>query len=114
MNIVFRFNLTIKERNYYLVPIRLKFHLSITGCQGLSRKNTMRNLQYSKQLETYKCTIALTKTKKNDMDSQKQLKLFRFPQRTCKFMRLKVVKWILIAALWWQWVVVAKKYSGHA
>ena len=26
-----------------------------------------------------------------DMDSQKQLKLCRFPQRTCKLMRLKVV-----------------------
>ena len=25
------------------------------------------------------------------MDSQKQLKLCRFPQRTCKLMRLKVV-----------------------
>ena len=42
------------------------------------------------------------------MDSQKQLKLCRFPQRTCKLMRLKVVIWILIAARWWQWAVVAR------
>ena len=43
-----------------------------------------------------------------DMDSQKQLKLCRFPQRTCKLMRLKVVIWILIAARSWQWAVVAR------
>ena len=42
------------------------------------------------------------------MDSQKQLKLCRFPQRTCKLMRLKVVIWILIAARSWQWAVVAR------
>ena len=42
------------------------------------------------------------------MDSQKQLKLYRFPQRTCKLMRLKVVIWILIAARSWQWAVVAR------
>ena len=42
------------------------------------------------------------------MDSQKQLKLCRFPQRTCKLMQLKVVIWILIAARSWQWAVVAR------
>ena len=42
------------------------------------------------------------------MDSQKQLKLCRFPQRTCKLMRLKVVIRLLIAARSWQWAVVAR------
>ena len=66
-------------------------YTSIVSTRWLHYKGISPFKQYSKQLETYKCNIALTKTKKNDMDSQKQLELCRFPQRTCKLMRLKVV-----------------------
>ena len=67
----------------------------------------------------YKCNIALTKTKKNDMDSQKQLKLCRFPQRTCKLMLYKNISIKSCDMNFNRSPVVAvgcgcKKYSGHA
>ena len=83
------------------------------------RLRVIKHARFIKWWQTFPCqikcmptippkTLLFSKLYIVIMDSQKQLKLCRFPQRTCKLMRLKVVIWILIAARSWQWAVVAR------
>ena len=71
-------------------------------------QSLLRKLRRKKKVVRHTQFLGFGKNIYIEMDSQKQLKLCRFPQRTCKLMRLKVVIWILIAARSWQWAVVAR------